>query len=85
MGKSDQDYAQIQLKINKLKSAIGDDDKEKDGEKSLKLSDFTSGAGRNAMVIGIVLTALNQLCGCFAMLQYTGGWQLLWPLKNHPD
>lgn len=69
MGKSDQDYAQIQLKISKLRSALGDDDKGNGNANSLKLSDFTSGAGKNAMLIGIVLAAFNQLSGCFAMLQ----------------
>lgn len=37
----------------------------------LKCSDFASKQARKAMIIGIALVALNQFCGCFAMLNYT--------------
>lgn len=56
--------------MNKLKNSLqGDNNAEKSD--SIKWSDLMSGAGRKAMTIGIILAALNQLCGCFAMLQYT--------------
>lgn len=37
----------------------------------LRFSDFTETAPRKAMIISIALVALNQLCGVFAMLNYT--------------
>lgn len=40
-------------------------------DNSLKWSDFTSKIAIKAMTIGLVLAALNQFCGVFAMLNYT--------------
>lgn len=40
-------------------------------ESKLRWSDFTTTVARKAMVIGLMLSALNQLCGCFAMINYT--------------
>ncbi|XP_055918187.1 facilitated trehalose transporter Tret1 [Eupeodes corollae] len=37
----------------------------------LELRDFTNPIARKAFTIGIALMALNQFCGCFAMLNYT--------------
>lgn len=69
---SDKDYELIKSEVNKLKSALGDIDKNKCEENSMKWSDISSRPGRKAMIIGIVLIVLNQFCGCFAILQYTG-------------
>lgn len=71
MSGSDKDYELIKSEINKLKSALDDSDGNKCDENSLKWSDIASKPGRKAMIIGIVLSILNQCCGCFAMLQYT--------------
>lgn len=38
---------------------------------SLKWSDFTEKASCKALSIGIVLVALNQFCGVFAILSYS--------------
>lgn len=59
----------LQLEINKLKNSLGG--KIEMAKGSLTWSDLTSGPGRRAMTIGIVLILLNQFCGCFAMLNYT--------------
>lgn len=69
--KEDKDYEVLQSEINKLKSTLDSGNTEKSGGNSLKCSDIITGAGRKAMTIGIVLAGVNQLCGCFAMLQYT--------------
>lgn len=55
--------------MNKLKSSLGTEKSSKDN--GLKWSDFTSKEASKALTIGIVLCALNQFCGCFAMLTYT--------------
>lgn len=57
--------------MNRLKSAIENEAK-KCVKGSVKWSDFLTGPARKAMIIGIVLSALNQLCGCFALLNYAG-------------
>lgn len=62
------------MELNKLQSTLGDADKTEskaNEKKSFKWSDLTTRPGSKAMTIGIVLALLNQLCGCFAMLQYT--------------
>lgn len=40
-------------------------------ESRLRWADFTTIAARKAMLVGLVLAATNQLCGCFAMINYT--------------
>lgn len=57
--------------MTKLRSTIEGGNTDKSSDNSLKLSDITTGVGRRAMLIGIVLAMINQLSGCFAMLQYT--------------
>lgn len=55
--------------MNKLQTTTqGSSTKETE---SIKWSDVVTGVGKKAMLIGIVLSLLNQLCGCFAMMQYT--------------
>ncbi|XP_037811226.1 facilitated trehalose transporter Tret1-like [Lucilia sericata] len=38
---------------------------------SISLKDFVEPKARKAFIIGIALMAINQFCGCFAMLNYT--------------
>lgn len=74
MRRNTKDYRLLQLELNKLQSTLGDSDtneSETKEKKSFKWSDLTTRPGSKAMTIGIVLALLNQLCGCFAMLQYT--------------
>lgn len=59
---------ELQTEINNLKTTFGSKTKLDNG---LKWSDFSSKEARKAMIIGAVLAALQQLCGCFAMLNYT--------------
>lgn len=60
----------IQTEINKLKCICDETKGQADGEIALNLVDLMTAPGRRAMTIGIVLIALNQCCGCFAMLNY---------------
>lgn len=61
----------LQIEMNKLRCSFGSSKTEACSKNSLKWSDLTTGLGRKALTIGIVLAALNQFCGCFAMLNYT--------------
>lgn len=65
------DYELLKLEMEKLKSSIGGAKTDKYEENSFKWSELTVAPARNAFTIGIVLAFLNQLCGCFAMLNYT--------------
>lgn len=64
------DFELLQLEMSKLQNSIGKPDEKSTGS-SLNWSDLTRAPGRKAITIGIVLAALNQFCGCFAMLNYT--------------
>lgn len=72
MNGKEKTYELVQQEITKLKSTFGINPISKCNEKTaLNLSDFKSKSARRAMAIGVVLVALNQFCGCFAMLNYT--------------
>lgn len=64
------DFELLQMEMTKLQNSIGKPDEKCSGS-SLNWSDLTRAPGRKAITIGIVLAALNQFCGCFAMLNYT--------------
>lgn len=65
-------YELVQQEISKLKNVFGSIIDENSTKKNpLKMSDFKSKAARKALIIGVMLAALNQFCGCFAMLNYT--------------
>lgn len=53
----------VQNEIEKLKRQIKDF--EKSTTRRLKLTDLTTNPGRKAMIIGIVLSLANNLCGTF--------------------
>lgn len=57
--------------MEKLKSSVGSSETNGKRENVFKWCDLVHGRGRKAMMIGIVLASIQQLCGCFAMLQYT--------------
>lgn len=57
------DYELLQQEINKLKNTVGDANSEKSNEKSFDWSELVNAPGKKAMIIGIVLALLNQLCG----------------------
>lgn len=61
----------IQIEVEKLRTSIEGPKTDKLKDSSFDWSNLLSGTGRKAMIIGIVLAAINQLCGCFAMLNYT--------------
>lgn len=67
------DYELVQQEISKLKNTFGSITAENSTAKksTLKMSDFKSKTTRKALIIGVTLAALNQFCGCFAMLNYT--------------
>lgn len=58
--------------MSELKKSIGNaKPDEKCNGNSFNWSDLMRAPGRKAITIGIVLVAINQFCGCFAMLNYT--------------
>ncbi|XP_055375650.1 facilitated trehalose transporter Tret1-like [Condylostylus longicornis] len=58
--------------LEKLKHDYLDDPhKSKGDENQLSWKDFTTKPALKAFVIGVALMALNQFCGCFAMINYT--------------
>lgn len=59
------------MEMMRFKSIVEDEAKKCDKD-SVKWSNFITGPGKKAMIIGIVLGSLNQLCGCFALLNYAG-------------
>lgn len=63
----DSDYDILQSEISKLQNTISD----VKTENSLKWSDLTTRPARRAILIGVILSAINQFSGCFAMLNYT--------------
>lgn len=65
------DHELIQSELIKLKSSIGSSEAEEHNENVFKWFDLVRGRGGKAMLIGIVIASISQLCGCFAMLQYT--------------
>lgn len=67
------DFELLQLEMLKLKTT-NESPKLADNYNSgnsFDWSDLIQAPGRKAITIGIVLAALNQFCGCFAMLNYT--------------
>lgn len=70
-GLKDDDFELLQIELNKLRAAYSEENKKSDGESKLSINDFKSREAKKAMLIAFVLVALNQLCGCFAMLNYT--------------
>lgn len=61
----------FEIEMNRLKSLVNDGKFENRNENSWEWSDLFRRPGKNAMIIGIVLPALYQFCGVFAMLNYT--------------
>lgn len=59
----------LQIELNKLQ--LSQQTKCLGAESKLCWSDFTSIVARKAMLIGLMLAILNQLCGCFALINYT--------------
>lgn len=64
------DYELLEIEINKLKNTFNSSAAEKSDGSSFKWSELTSGPGRKAITIGIVLMIVNQFSGCFPMLSY---------------
>lgn len=63
----------LEFEMDRLKSVVGGIETGIGGDrKSMKWSDLVTGPGRKAITIGIVLSALNQFGGCFALLNYSG-------------
>ncbi|XP_016964742.1 facilitated trehalose transporter Tret1 [Drosophila biarmipes] len=65
---------ELQLELQKLKTTEkpGGDAEDEDNQASgVTWADFAEGKTRKAFLIGLGLICFNQLCGCFAMLNYT--------------
>ncbi|XP_055594226.1 facilitated trehalose transporter Tret1-like [Uranotaenia lowii] len=68
---SPEDVAQLKEEMTKLMSQIVIRGKDSNDEASIKLADFAPFSVKKAIIIGMVLVALNQLTGCFALINYT--------------
>lgn len=60
----------FKAEMEKLKNEFMEDDKNRD-ELPVSWRDFCNPTARKVMCIGVALMALNQFCGCFAMINYT--------------
>ncbi|CAD7088652.1 unnamed protein product [Hermetia illucens] len=60
----------FKAELEKLKSEFMEE-KKKDDEAALSWGDFSTSVAKRTIFIGLTLMALNQLCGCFAMINYT--------------
>lgn len=58
--------------MKKLKTTLSDAHLDASDDTSLNWSDFTTKIARKAILIGVVLVAMNQFTGVVAMLSYTG-------------
>ncbi|KAG4076487.1 hypothetical protein HA402_014451 [Bradysia odoriphaga] len=62
----------VQIEMENIKSGMTQAQTEIANKSPAKLSDFLTNPGRKAMIIGIVLAALNQLSGAFVLIAYAG-------------
>lgn len=65
----DNDYKLLGLEMDKLQKTVAMNEKSMDNW--LTWSDFTSKPARKAIAMSLLLSALNQFSGCFAMMNYT--------------
>lgn len=65
------DQKLIDMEIERLRSTLNNDVQKKSNQSSFKWSDFLVRPGRKALIIGIVLAALNHITGSYALLNYT--------------
>lgn len=71
MGETDEDQRKLDREMNKLKVTLDDIDTDQSNRESVKWSDVTTGIGRKALSIGVILVGLNVFSGVFAMTSYT--------------
>lgn len=64
----DQKY--VDIEIERMRSTLQSTEK-KHTSQGFKWSDFAVNPGRKALIIGIVLAALNHITGSYALLNYT--------------
>ncbi|KAG4076493.1 hypothetical protein HA402_014457 [Bradysia odoriphaga] len=62
----------VQIEMENIKSEMTLAQTDMANKSSAKLSDFFTNPGRKAMIIGIVLAALNHLTGSFVLIAYAG-------------
>lgn len=61
----------IDMEIERLRSTLTNTEQINSSERSFKWSDFLTNPGRKALIIGVVLAALNNISGSYALLSYT--------------
>lgn len=61
----------LQIELDKLRIIYSEEIQNPSQKVGLTLNDFKSREAKKALLISFVLVALNQFCGCFAMLNYT--------------
>lgn len=65
------DQKLVDMEIKRLQSTINSDVQKHSNQSSFKWSEFLRNPGRKALIIGIVLAALNHITGSYALIQYT--------------
>lgn len=66
-----EDRKKLDFEINKLRITLDDLETESTSKESFKWSDVSTGIGRKALLMGIVLVGINVFSGVFAMTTYT--------------
>lgn len=61
----------VDMEIEQLRSTLRSNEQKHSSQGSFKWSDFGKNPGRKALIIGIVLAALNHITGSYALLNYT--------------
>lgn len=59
------------MEVERLRGTLQNTEHKHSSQGSFKWSDFTKNPGRKALIIGIVLAALNHITGSYALLNYT--------------
>lgn len=61
----------LQVELKKLKSTYSDMHGTNTTNTALTLDDFKSREAKRSLIIALSLITLNQMCGCFSMVNYT--------------
>lgn len=69
--RSPMDARLVDMEIERLRKTLNNNEQKKSNQSSFQWSDFLRNPGRKALIIGIVLAALNHITGSYALLMYT--------------
>lgn len=61
----------VDMEIERMRRTLENSEQKNASQSSFQWSDFGRNPGRKALIIGIVLAALNHITGSYALLNYT--------------